>query len=788
MRSTSKDFGGLSTICSEEPISDASREASMEQPSVPKPDPCPVQPDNIPAEMTERPQWVCWRWTWKRPKNKGTGKWDKPLFNARTGQLASSTDADTWASFDEGFAAYRDPKNGFDGIGYVFSGDPDDLTGVDLDKCRDAETGEIRSWSEGQRACKHWSQAAPEPSEIIAQLSSYTEVSPSQTGVKIFARAAIARGMKHGAVETYRVGRYFTVTGHKLEGTPSHIGDCSDSLAAIYRQFDTQGSKARVQRTAGVSQPRSSGQPTAPSGLVVPTIDQVIAGCHNAGNGDKFRRLFDGDTAGYPSQSEAELALCSIIAFWSAGDAGLIDQVYRQSKLVRDKWDQGRGRQTYGQLTISVALEGVRQFFDWSRNSDPANAYAVGDLTIVIKGARKTASKLVVTLEIQRDGRPIDMLQVSNVLSSRRAAANCIREWLGDEDEAVPHNVNELLATILVAAAKMVAGASQSGKTIREILAEHVPPEISLQYRLDNGKAFSGKLGEAIDRSKFVERFTNNHVLRLAATGSDAPRGEGGPVKRSQLIALVEKELKLLWGDLFADLKPIDAVDLPADSPAGVAIRQAIVAIWTKPASMGLHRQRIEIGTARGESVQLATRNSLASRVRRLLCDAPQSVSDRWVAVQEVFDAFVRQWHGPTAGEIRTLLAMRFVLAQQIGVPIPGVTNQTALQKLGKKFNAVDSRPPVSDRMTGGDRLVILSHELVGLILAEPTEEVSLECMSDSCREAGWEGESTATVTGNLTDSGASDSYPDEQVSLSDIVTVEGVSLDEIAARQRARS
>lgn len=67
--------------------------------SPPRPAPCPVQPENIPAEMKARAQWVCWSWTLKKRKNKPP-RWDKPPRNARTGALASSTDSSTWRGND----------------------------------------------------------------------------------------------------------------------------------------------------------------------------------------------------------------------------------------------------------------------------------------------------------------------------------------------------------------------------------------------------------------------------------------------------------------------------------------------------------------------------------------------------------------------------------------------------------------------------------------------------------------------------------------------------------------
>ena len=83
---------------------------------------------------------------------------------------------------------------------------------------------------------------------------------------------------------------------------------------------------------------------------------------------DKARRadplldaLFRGDWKGrYASQSEADLALCSKLAFWFQKDAVHIDRIFRQSSLFRPKWDErhyGDGS-TYGQKTVEMAITG----------------------------------------------------------------------------------------------------------------------------------------------------------------------------------------------------------------------------------------------------------------------------------------------------------------------------------------------------------------------------------------------------------------------------------------------
>lgn len=143
---------------------------------------------STPEGLKARPQWVVWRAVGEKP--------DKVPYSARTGRMASSTDLLTWSTFEEALEAYK--LHDYDGVGFVFcSGDP--YVGVDLDGCRDRETGEIAPWAD----------------EVIRMLGGYAEVSPSGTGVHVIVRGK-APNRRRGSVEVYSTERFFTVTGRAL--------------------------------------------------------------------------------------------------------------------------------------------------------------------------------------------------------------------------------------------------------------------------------------------------------------------------------------------------------------------------------------------------------------------------------------------------------------------------------------------------------------------------------------------------------------------------------------------
>ena len=87
----------------------------------------------------------------------------------------------------------------------------------------------------------------------------------------------------------------------------------------------------------------------------------------NASDGAKFTALWGGDISGYENDhSDADCALCCLLAFWTGGDRERIDRLFRQSGLYRDKWDRRNegGEEDYKKLTIDAALEQVTEFYD----------------------------------------------------------------------------------------------------------------------------------------------------------------------------------------------------------------------------------------------------------------------------------------------------------------------------------------------------------------------------------------------------------------------------------------
>lgn len=290
----------------------------------------PVVAANVPAALAAVNNWVGWRWAWRY------GKWTKEPVEVGSGRRASTTDPATWTTFEAAVAYAR--KYRLPGVGFVFT---DSLfAGVDLDRCRDPETGETEPWAQ----------------ETVIEMDSYAEVSPTATGVKVFVRGSLPPGRRRkGQVEMYDTGRFFTVTGHRLPGMPTGVTERTEQLAALHRRVFGPAEGASRRYDDHHHDHHRGG----------PALDdaELVRRAMAAANGDKFARLWAGDTTGYGSASEADLALCSMLGFWAGPDEARIDALFRKSGLVREKWS----RPDYRSRTIAAALAGRTEFWPAER-------------------------------------------------------------------------------------------------------------------------------------------------------------------------------------------------------------------------------------------------------------------------------------------------------------------------------------------------------------------------------------------------------------------------------------
>jgi hypothetical protein len=209
--------------------------ATIDRPTVLAP-----KPQNFPKALAALPQWIVWR----HDLNKETGEWDKVLYDPRTGRKARSNDPSTWTTLAASLARYN--RGDHDGPGFVFQ-KGGGFVGIDLDGCRDLLTGALTDWA----------------TEVVETLDSYSEVSPSGTGVKIFVRgkSPFTTGKKIEPpnapqiceklpqIEVYDFGRYFTTTGHRLDG-PTEPQERQAALDWLKEKFCPAPVRTRSTTTA----------------------------------------------------------------------------------------------------------------------------------------------------------------------------------------------------------------------------------------------------------------------------------------------------------------------------------------------------------------------------------------------------------------------------------------------------------------------------------------------------------------------------------------------------------
>jgi putative DNA primase/helicase len=275
----------------------------------------------IPQALRALPRWVVWR-----AEHRARRVTKVPYLATRPTVRANVNASFTWGRFDDAVAAVR--AGDATGVGIVLGGG---LAGVDLDHVRDAHTGLVDD----------------AVMNIVRAINSYTEVSPSGTGLHTYALGSLPPGRRrHGVVEMYDGGRFFTVTGRHVAGTPWTLEERTGALAVVHARY------------LGVPVAPPLPPPSSARGSVPDAA--LLARAHGARNGDKFAALWRGDTTRYASRSEADLALCAMLAYWTDGDGCRIDRLFRASGLMRAKWDARRGAETYGMHTIASALGGRR--------------------------------------------------------------------------------------------------------------------------------------------------------------------------------------------------------------------------------------------------------------------------------------------------------------------------------------------------------------------------------------------------------------------------------------------
>ena len=286
---------------------------------------------NIPDELKTIPNWMNWKYEIKPGKGL-----TKPPLNPNGLRYAKPNDPATWGTF----AAASGNINNHPGIGIGFHlGTPDNPTGymgIDLDHV--LTDGQITD---------------PKALEIFETLDSYTEITPSGEGLHILIKADVSeeRRKRKDNIEIYSTGRYLTMTGDRY-GNRVTIEERTAAINEIIEKY--------LSSTDPEPKPAPLPVESSPAVFRQDSDDDIIQKMTKYNS--KAAALWKGDTSGYGNNhSAADQALANNLVYWTNGDAAQVDRLFRQSGLMRDKWDElhdPANNRTYGQMTIDKAMSG----------------------------------------------------------------------------------------------------------------------------------------------------------------------------------------------------------------------------------------------------------------------------------------------------------------------------------------------------------------------------------------------------------------------------------------------
>ena len=269
--------------------------------------------------MKRYSNWVCHR--------------NKIPIDPKTGNTAKSNDSGTWGTYQQAKLLMEQDKS-ISGLGFMFSHSP--YVGIDIDHCIvDGKMSKLAL-------------------NIVYEFQSYTEISPSGTGIHIICKGKLpGAGRKNSnlGLEMYDSGRYFTVTENVLKGY-TMIGERQQEIDELYQKhFSTKKYETSKQQ---ILQP-----------AICLDDNKIIDMAGRSKDGSKFLDLYSGNWQGYyKSQSEADIAFCNMLAFWTGRDFDQMDRIFRASGLMREKWTEKHGINTYGDITITKAIDDCSNIYE----------------------------------------------------------------------------------------------------------------------------------------------------------------------------------------------------------------------------------------------------------------------------------------------------------------------------------------------------------------------------------------------------------------------------------------
>lgn len=324
-----------------------------------------IRNESLLTEYQDKDCWICWRYK----EDEDAEKPRKVPVDPNTGGMADATDSGIWTDYETAEAYHRRNQSDTAGLGIALGFG--DLVGVDLDNCRDPETWDAEDWAV----------------DIVERLDSYTEVSPSGTGLHVLVKGALPEDARNrqrdvpstlsqfdeAEIEIYDSTRYFTFSGSHVEGTSTSINVRPNELLDVHDDY-----VAEEEDKAESSIP----EPETDLNL---NDEELLERAKDAENGDSFERLWNGDTSAHDNDhSRADMALMQHLAYWTRCDPTRMERLFSQSGLgQRDKW---RDRDDYRNRTIQKAIENCTEVYTpQNQSGEDGSPKRVGQNRTLIK-------------------------------------------------------------------------------------------------------------------------------------------------------------------------------------------------------------------------------------------------------------------------------------------------------------------------------------------------------------------------------------------------------------------
>ncbi|MFC6290643.1 phage/plasmid primase, P4 family [Levilactobacillus angrenensis] len=292
--------------------------------------------ERIPKELKSLKRWGLYKLKWQPDRNK-YAKYPKDPY---TGGDGKSNDPSTWSDFDTALQAMGD--YGMDGLGFYFQ---PPYIGIDVDHLEQ----DLERWKSGDVDDN-------EVQHFLTITKSYAETSVSGTGIHIIVKGKIPGDRRRsGNVEMYTNGRFFAMTGNQI-GPHNEVSEPEPKLLKLL--YDRYLKPSNVVTLPNQQLPQLNDL----------SETEVIARAESSRTGQRFKLFMEGGWEQfYASQSEADLAFANDLAFWTGRDFTKMDSIYRQSNLMRPKWDEKHGKTTYGVATLNKAINETRDVFNRRR-------------------------------------------------------------------------------------------------------------------------------------------------------------------------------------------------------------------------------------------------------------------------------------------------------------------------------------------------------------------------------------------------------------------------------------